>query len=63
MVGTAVYQFARWAQKVDQKSVAENFGGMMTELQADRGARKAARRPWTWKRGMTRRVRSAGVRA
>jgi hypothetical protein len=35
---------------------------MMTELWAARGARKAARRPWTWKRGMTRRVRSAAVR-
>jgi len=63
IVGTAVYQVARWRRKVGQKSLAENLGGTMTELWAARGARKAAKRPWTWKSGMTRRVRSAGVRA
>lgn len=62
MVGTAVYQFALWVVKSVQKSVAENLGGTMTEPPEYRGARNAARRPWTWNNGITRYVRSAGVR-
>lgn len=63
MVGTAVYQFALWAVKSAQKSDAENLGGTTTDPADRRGARKAASRPWTWKSGITRRVRSLSVRA
>lgn len=61
MVGTAVYQFALLATKSLQNSDPENLGGMITEPPLPRGARKPARRPCTWKRGMTRNVRSSGV--
>lgn len=61
MVGTAVYQFALCVIKSSQKVVALNLAGTMTEPPERRGARNPARRPWTWKRGMTSKVRSAGL--
>lgn len=61
MVGTAVYQFALCSRKSRQKSEAENFAGTTAEPPERRGARKPARRPWTWNKGMTSIVRSFGV--
>lgn len=58
MVGTAVYQFAWYVVKSSQNSVAENFGGTITDPPEPSGARKPANSPWTWKRGMTRYVLS-----
>lgn len=61
MVGTAVYQLALCVIKSSQKVVALNLRGTTTEPPERRGARNPARRPWTWKRGMTSMVRSAGL--
>lgn len=54
MVGTAVYQFARWWVKSRQKVEAENLGGTMTVPPAAKGARNPANNPWTWNKGITR---------
>ncbi|RKF60241.1 hypothetical protein OnM2_052035, partial [Erysiphe neolycopersici] len=53
MVGTAVYQLALKASKSIQNSEAENLGGMIIDPPDPIGARKPARRPWTWNSGMT----------
>ena len=62
IVGTALYQFALCWTKSAQNSEAENRGGTTTEPPECSGARNAASNPWTWNRGITNIVRSAGVR-
>ena len=61
IVGTAVYQLALYVTKSSQNSEAENLRGTMTEPPDNSGARKPASNPWTWNRGMTSIVLSAGV--
>lgn len=61
MVGTAVYQLALWVMKLSQNSEAENLRGIMTDPPEKRGDRKPASSPCTWKRGITKSVRSSGV--
>lgn len=61
IVGTAEYQFALWVVKSFQNSDAEKRAGTITEPPEESGPRNAARRPWTWKSGITRYVRSEGV--
>lgn len=54
IVGTAVYQVDLVDAKSFQNRVAENLS-MMTTLPPERkGDKRPARRPCTWKRGMTR---------
>lgn len=62
IVGTAVYQFALCSMKLSQNSEAENLRGTMTDPPDDKGDKKPARSPCTWKSGITRRVRSSGLR-
>jgi hypothetical protein len=54
IVGTAEYQFALYLLKSDQNSWAENLVGTITEPPEERGAKNAAKRPWTWNSGITR---------
>ncbi len=61
IVGTAVYQLALYVIKLSQNSEAENFIGIITEPPENRGARRPASNPCTWKRGMTKSVRSSDV--
>ncbi len=58
---TAVYQLALRRMKLSQNSEAEKRTGTMTDPQEKMGARNPASKPWTWKSGMTRRVRSCEV--
>lgn len=60
-VRLTVYQFEPVATNSAQNVPAENLGGMTTLPPERSGARKPARRPWTWKSGMTKNERSAGV--
>ena len=60
MVGVAVYHVAPWFVKWVQNEGLRRGGRMI--VPPDRsGARKEARRPWMWNRGMMRMVRSFGV--
>ena len=61
MVGVPVYHVASYVTKSVQK---EGMGqeGSMTEPPEYKGARVEARRPWIWKMGIIRIVRSWGVR-
>ena len=61
IVGTAEYQLALYLMKSGQNSDAEKRGGTITDPPAYSGARNAAINPCTWKRGITRYVRSDGV--
>ena len=47
--------------KLSQNSEAEKRDGTITDPPEKRGARKPASSPWTWKRGMTNKVRSFDV--
>jgi hypothetical protein len=57
----AVYHVALYLLNSGQKVVALNLEGMMTVPPDLSGARNPARRPWTWKSGMTRYDRSLEV--
>lgn len=56
-----MYQLALCVMKFSQNSEAENFVVTITEPPENRGARKPASKPCTWKRGMTKSVRSSDV--
>ena len=58
-MGVAVYHVALCSVKCCQKVGARRAGSFMVPLEW-RGARKEARRPWMWKRGIISRVRSWG---
>lgn len=47
--------------KLSQNSEAEKRDGTITDPPETRGARRPASSPWTWKRGMTNKVRSSDV--
>lgn len=47
--------------KSSQNSEAEKRDGTITDPPEKRDARKPASSPWTWKRGMTNKVRSFDV--
>ena len=47
--------------KLSQNSEAEKRDGTITDPPEKRGARNPASSPWTWKRGMTNKVRSFAV--
>ena len=53
-----MYHVALYFLNSGQNVVALNFGGTMTVPPECNGARKPARRPWTWKSGITRYDRS-----
>lgn len=60
IVGVAVYHEAWCFVKCFQKDGLSRFGKIMVPPDL-RGAKKDARSPWTWNRGIMRTVRSLSV--
>ena len=61
MVGVQVYHVAPYVARSVQKEGVRREG-IMTEPPEHMGARVDARRPWIWKMGIIRMVRSLGVK-